>query len=372
MRKIAFITASPETVSSFLTAYIAALCEKHEVHVITSLDGKKEVRGLTKQAVIHDLHISRAPDIFNDIKSLIALFRLFKAEKFDAVHSVTPKAGLLTQVSAYIAGIRHRFHTFTGQVWVTKTGLARSLLKSLDKITGKLATFSLVDSPSQRDFLLKEKVLSPNCSAVLQDGSISGVNIDKFNYSAEKRKALREEHRISEQDFAFLFVGRLNREKGVYELIDAFSELDPKYNAKLFILGSDEEGVCKRFEGVKNIHYLGFKTNVDAYYSFADVLTLPSHREGFGNVIIEAAACQLPAVASNIYGLSDAVEDGKTGLLHKVNSPRDIRDKLTSLLSSPALLKQLRANGRQRVVNRFDEQLLVKAFIDFYNKFDFT
>ena len=377
MSKIVFVVAAPETVSSFLLAYIHGLAKLHEVHVVCSLNAGQSIRGLATAIKVHDIKIHRDPKLLADLVSLKNLYKFFKQEKFDIVHSYTPKAGFLTQISSYFAGIEQRFHTFTGQVWATKTGLARSFLKMLDKITASLATFCLVDSPSQQQFLIAEKLLTKNNSRVLLQGSVSGVNLEKFSFCKNARQRLRAEHNIADSDFVFLFVGRLKKDKGIPELITAFNQLTQtqmsaaiENQAKLVIIGTDEENLAELLQGNGNIIYLGFKSNVNEYYSFADMLCLPSHREGFGNVIIEAAACQLPSIASNIYGLSDAVQDGYSGYLHEVRNAQEITRIMQHVLAVPDDVTQMRLDARARVENTFDEDLLLQAFIEFYQEFE--
>lgn len=368
MKKIAFITASPETISSFLLAYISALAEKYEIHVVTNLSGITAIRGLPENIIVHDVNIARNPDVLCDMRALYALYKLFKTQKYDVIHSFTPKAGLLSQISGFLSQTNYRFHTFTGQVWATKSGLSRLALKFLDKITATLTTYSLVDSPSQQQFLIEEKLLNHQNSKVLAQGSISGVNIEKFTYSENIKIQLRELHNIVNEDFVFLFVGRLKIDKGVPELLKAFNKLQATHTAKLLLIGSDEDNLTPLFTHIENIHYLGFKTNISDYYSMADVLCLPSHREGFGNVIIEAASCKLPAIASNIYGLCDAVADDHSGLLHTVKDEDSILSCMKKLMDNPQSLSNMRENARLRVENTFDEMLLVQEFIAFYDE----
>jgi len=369
MSKIVFVSASPETISSFLLIYINTFADKHDVHVATTLANGASVRGLSPSVTTHHIHLARNPSILSDIKSLIQLFSFFKKEKFDIIHSFTPKAGLLTQVSAFFAFAPIRFHTFTGQVWATKTGLARLLLKHLDKVTASLATHSLVDSPSQRDFLITEKLLTKENCRVLANGSVSGINIDKFAFSKATRQSLRTLHNVDEDEFVFLYVGRLKKEKGIPELISAFNAIKTDRRIKLFVIGSDEENLAHLLKGNPSIEYIGFKTNVNEYYSFADILCLPSHREGFGNVIIEAASCNLPAIASNIYGLCDAVEDGHSGLLHEVKNENSIKASMEKILNREIDLDLMRSNARDRVVSIFDENHLMEEFLNFYTLF---
>ena len=369
MSKMVFVTAVPETISAFLLIYINSLAEKHDVHVATSLPNGETVRGLSLAVTVHNINIARNPDVFSDAKSLWKLFLFFKNEKFDVVHSFTPKAGLLTQIGSFLARSPIRFHTFTGQVWATKTGIARTLLKQLDKVTATLATFCLVDSVSQQNFLIQENIVTAVNSRVLANGSISGINIKKFSFDQETRQRLRDEHKVNEDEFIFLYVGRLKKEKGIPELINGFTAINTEKCIKLFIIGSDEENLAHLFENHSNIEYIGFKTNISEYYSFADTLCLPSHREGFGNVIIEAAACNLPAIASNIYGLCDAVEDGYSGLLHEVKNENSITSSMEKMVNNEIDLNKMRKDTRMRVEEIFDEKHLLKEFLAFYDKF---
>jgi len=369
MSKMVFVTAVPETISSFLLIYINTLAKNHDVHIATRLPNGKKVLGLSALVTSHNINITRNPNLFADASSLLQLFCFFKKEKFDVVHSFTPKAGLLTQISSFIARSPVRFHTFTGQVWATKTGVARMLLKQLDKVTATLATFCLVDSISQQEFLINEKVVTPNNSRVLASGSISGININKFSFSEETRQKLRDTHAINENTFVFLYVGRLKKEKGIPELLNAFKVVRTDKSIKLFIIGSDEDNLLNLLNDYENIEYIGFKTNISEYYSFADVLCLPSHREGFGNVIIEAAACKLPAIASNIYGLCDAVEDGYSGLLHEVKNVNSITSSMERIVNNDIDLNTMRSNARKRVIDIFDEKYLLKEFLNFYSDY---
>jgi len=366
VKKIAFVTASPETISSFLLAYISALSESHDIHIVTSIHNNQTIRNLSSNVTVHKVNIERSPKLIADFNSLISLISLFNKESFDIVHSFTPKAGLLAQIGAFVCRTPIRLHTFTGQVWATKVGIKRLFLKYLDKMTAYLATFCLVDSPSQQEFLIKEQLLTAKNSRVLANGSISGINIENFAYSSDTRDKLRAKHNVAKDQFIFLFVGRLKIEKGVPELLAAFKSISTQYDAKLFLIGSDEDKLKPLFNNQKNIEYIGFKSNISEYYSFADVLCLPSHREGFGNVIIEAAACKLPSIASNIYGLSDAVEDGYSGLLHTVKDEPSIAGCMESLLKNENTLNTMKSNARLRVENTFDEKILVREFLSFY------
>jgi len=369
MSKIVFVTATRATVSAFLLPYLNSLAKHHDVHVITDEDSP--IEKLASNVTISAIPIARDPSPIDDLKSVYHLYRFFQQHKFDVVHSFTPKAGLVSQIAAKLAGIKCRLHTFTGQVWATKTGAAREVLRHLDKLMASLTTSVLVDSPSQKSFIVKNNVVQEEKAEVLGQGSISGVNLQRFQFDASKRTLLRQQHNISDDTFVYMFVGRLKKEKGVIELLQAFSNLSQE-NAVLCILGTDEENLLPAFSNVPNIHYIGFKTNVADYYSFADLLCLPSHREGFGNVIIEAAACGLPAVASDIYGLSDAVSHQQTGLLHEVKNIGELQTAMQFLYDNQDELQRLKENGISRVKEEFDETILVNAFNQYYQTLGIT
>ncbi|MFD2165469.1 glycosyltransferase family 4 protein [Thalassotalea euphylliae] len=366
MKKILYVTAVPETVNAFLTSYLNALNKHYDVHVLTS-HSEKQLNNLADTITVHNIDIARKPSVAKDLKSLFALYRFLRKHNFDMVHSFTPKAGLITQLASFFAGVKYRFHTFTGQVWATKQGAGRTLLKTLDKVTATLCTACLADSGSQKAFIVGEGVVKDSKCTVLANGSISGINLSRFQHDPQARQTLRAEHGIGDDEFVFLFVGRLNREKGIPELFQAFNQLSSDRKFSLFVIGSDEEALASLAADNDNIHYLGFKSNVPEYCSFADTLVLPSHREGFGNVIIEAAACGIPSIASNIYGLSDAVADNYSGLLHEVKNADDLRKCMQMLLDDPTLYEQLKNQAKSRAESEFDEQVLVNALLDYYN-----
>ncbi|WNC69655.1 glycosyltransferase family 4 protein [Thalassotalea nanhaiensis] len=367
MIKVGLIASSPATFKAFILPFINALEKEYQVHVIANFNAQEMNELFSKNIIMHPLELERNP---NPIKDLIVLFKLNKIlrdNKINIVHTFTPKAGLIGQLASYFSGAKFRFHTFTGQVWATQKGWKREVLKLFDKLIANLATYTLVDSPSQKDFLLKNKIIKEHKSKVLGEGSISGVNLTKFQHSVEERYALREKLGLSCEQFVFLFAGRLKKEKGVPELLAAFKKLIQKYEATLVIVGVDEENLLPALNDTPNVIFCGFSSNINHYFSMADLLCLPSHREGFGNVVIEAAACGLPTLASNIYGLSDAIEDGYSGVLHQVKNVQSIYSNMVKLITDRERLHSFSINGLKRVESKFSEPIIVKEFVDFYS-----
>ncbi len=371
MRKIAFVVSTPITADAFLNGHVSALSKYYQVDLISNFPEGYQNSGVFKNCIRCPIHRSIHP--WQDFVALLMLIRILTSRHYDAVHSVTPKAGLLAMLASWITQVPVRHHTFTGQVWATKSGFSRWVLRALDKLTHRCSTHSLIDSLSQREFLLQEKVVRANRTSVLASGSISGVDISRFTFDPKKRDLVRRRHGFIESDFVILFLGRVNKEKGIFELISAFRRiLEMSSNAKLLIVGPDEsrlfeDGVIESSFSGKLVH-VGYTREPEAYFCAADIFCLPSHREGFGSVLIEAAACGLTCVASNIYGVSDAVLDGETGLLHAVHSDSDLTEKLQLIMFDVALRERLARNARRRACDNFSSELLEFEFVRFYRQ----
>ncbi len=270
---------------------------------------------------IERIEIPRSIDIFRDVVALYRLWRLFRSKKFDIVHSTTPKAGLLCAIAGCFARVPVRIHTFTGQPWVSMTGLVRFLGKSADWFIGRLNTRCYADSIGQLLFLTDQKLLSRSRSSVLGEGSIAGVDMRRFDarrWTEGQNSQKRRDLGLTQQGCVLLFVGRITRDKGIFELLQSFDVLQGEgWDVDLLLVGpeDDERNGGVDISGFQRVHRTGYTDMPERFMALADVLCLPSYREGFGTVVIEAAAMGLPTVGTAIYGLSDAVDDGVTGLL---------------------------------------------------------
>lgn len=278
------------------------------------------------------------------------------------VLSVSPKAGLISSISSFLARIENRIHFFTGQVWATKRGVFRFILKSVDKLIATLNTNNLIDSPSQKEFLIREKVIQDEKSTVLLQGSISGVDVNKFSFSEEIRLELKNKYKIENSDIVFMFIGRLNTDKGIFDLVWAFDKLLKEYeNVKLFLIGPDEENIenqiCE-FLKFKNVIRIDYVSNPQEILNIADVLVLPSYREGFGTIVIEAASMGIPCIASDIYGLNDAIVNNKTGLLHKIKDVGDMIEKYEYFINNIEQIKIYGESAKHRVYIDFQDNFL--------------
>ena len=275
-------------------------------------------------------------------------------------------------VAGYLASVQHRWHTFTGQVWATKHGPLRLILKSLDRLTVFFATKIFADSVSQTLFLSAEAVIQLEQITVLGAGSIAGVDINRFQPNPISRRKLRLSLGTSAEAFVFLFVGRLVRDKGVFDLVKAFNNLScTKPDFELWFVGPDEEGLSSALILAASVtggpvRYLGATSTPEAFMSAADVFVLPSYREGFGSVIIEAAACGVPSIAYSVDGVVDAVSHGMTGLLVKAGDIHALAGAMKSLATDSELLYQLGAQAQERAVRLFRSDEITDAWLQYY------
>lgn len=375
-KRICFVVAIPGTALSFLKEQIKSLSKDFDIYLATNLTGQPdfEIEGLSG---VHHIPLKREISVWDDLKTVSKLASYLKEMRFDIVHSVTPKAGLVTALASRFAGIKHRIHIFTGQVWATRKGVLRSLLKTMDKVIATLDNHILVDGESQRRFLISEGVISEKKSKVLGAGSICGANTAKFSPSASEREKQRALLGIPPEKIVFSFMGRLNRDKGIFELFEAFDNLIKSCpNAYLLLFGRDEENCMANIGKYPNIHenvnfkYAGSTSTPELSLQASDVFCLPSYREGFGMSVVEASCLGIPVICSDAYGLAETMVDNITGLRCKVADTQSLEQAMKRLYDDPELRKKLGDNGRKRVLDLFSGEKIISAWVDYYTTLD--
>lgn len=376
--RLARVVSTPFTFATLLYDQIAAV-RQAGIDVTLVSDDEPQLSQIAQALNVahHYVPIMRQPDYANDIRALWLLSRFLRQGRFDIVHSTTPKAGLLTAVAGAVARTPIRLHTYTGQRWVTLSGRQRQLLRAFDRLIGKLATTTYADSASQRQFLIDEKIIRPDKIKVLGSGSISGVNLARFDpdlWGGAKQLNTRKELGIPIDAVVIVFVGRVTRDKGIVELIQAFSHLSDK-RPSLFLLlvgpfEPDLDPIPAETQSLITSHtrikQTGFCSNPEQYLAASDIFCLPSYREGFGSVVVEAGAMGLPSVATSIVGLVDAVEEGITGLLVPPKDEVKLAEAIDTLVANPELRHVMGSAARRRVKKAFDAKIVNETVSEEY------
>lgn len=370
-KKICFIAASPLSINEFLVNHINSLSTFFDIHIVTNMNTPFALE-LSTSIKTYNLSIERKPSLIKDLKCISPLVSYLSSHHFDAVHTIDPKAGFIGMICSFMARVPIRVHIFTGQAWYTKKGLVKFLLKCADKLIVKIATNILLDGKSQKDFLVNSKIISDSNAMVLGEGSISGVDKVKFTCDYQIRRKVRDRYNIPDDSIVYVFLGRLNKDKGVLDLAEAFYGLNQSFrNSKLFFIGADEEDielvVKNRFDS-KNIVFTGYTNEPFNILQIADVFCFPSYREGFGTSVIEASMLKIPVICSDTYGLRDTMIDGVTGLRHQVGNIDDLRLKMQQLYEDSSLRQSLGLNGFDYVSKKFDAVDVTRLWVEFYKK----
>jgi glycosyltransferase involved in cell wall biosynthesis len=377
--RIARVSTVPYFVITQLKKQIQALGESGAFVMAVSSDGP-ELAILDSMVGVRSvpIEIARSISLISDVVGLIKLYLFFKRERIQISHSTTPKAGLLTAIAGKLAGVPIRLHTYTGQPWVGMHGLKGWIARTSDKLIAKLNTRCYADSLSQMDFLVEQKIILSKKITVLGAGSLAGVDIKRFNrerFTSQQCEELRNLLLIPQGVPLILFLGRISIDKGVRELLGSFGNLKASGSpAHLLFVGpidiaSGAAGCVSQedIEQVPDAHWVAFTDIPEAYLAMADVLCLPSYREGFGTVVIEAAAMGLPTVGTSIYGLTDAVMDGKTGLLVEPKSVKALTNALTNLLGDSRLRLDMGQAAKHRARELFDAEKINQQLISEYH-----
>ena len=370
--KIAIVSAVPETMIAFMSEHLRVLVREYSTYAVCSNAVHIPKARLIPDVKYIDIPIKRKISPYKDLLSLCKLIYFFGSNRFTLVQSISPKAGLLSMLAAWFCRVPIRVHVFTGQVWITRRGFSRWYLKSFDRLIAAMATSLLADSPSQKQFLVTESVVKAKDIQVLGDGSICGVDIFKFKPDNEVKKKVRFQLDIPQEATVALFMGRLKIDKGVLDLARAFGSPQLELtNLYLVFVGPDEEGLSNQILELASlksnqIRFVGAVNNPQDFFAAADFLCLPSYREGFGLVTIEAAATGIPTLASHIYGITDAIVDGVTGILHEPRDIVGIAEGLRTMTIFPKARLSMGIAAQKRALELFPTSRIVSAQLSYY------
>jgi glycosyltransferase involved in cell wall biosynthesis len=363
-----------------LKGQLAFLSKYYEVVAVSGQDKDlKKVadrEGVRIKSVFIERHISP----LNDLVSLWNLFWFFKKEKPLIVHSITPKAGLLTMIAAKYAGVPIRIHTFTGLIFPTRKGLMQQLLIYMDKLLCYCATNIYPEGKGVKYDLINYKITNKPLK-VIGNGNINGIDKNYFDpelYSLDDKMKLRKRLGILENEFVFIFVGRLVRDKGINELISAFIKIKScTNNTKLLLVGSFENDLdplypetIKAIRECNKIITVGFQPDVCPYYRISDALVFPSYREGFPNVVLQAGAMALPCIVTDINGSNEIIIEGQNGTIIPVNDEEALIHAMTKVSSDKEYYSGLKTNARKMIISRYEQQVVWDALLTEYKSLE--
>ena len=382
MKKLIRITTVPLSLKVLLKGQLRFMASNgFDVKGVSS-EGKElrevhENEGIAVEAIT----MSRKITPFQDLKSLWEMWNFLRKEKPQIVHTHTPKAGIIGMLAARLAGVPHRLHTVAGLPLMEATGTKRKILNFVEKLTYSSATRVYPNSKGLYDFILQNNFTQSNKLKIIANGSSNGINTTFFSseqVTETERVTLREKLNIQPDDFVFVFVGRIVSDKGINELIKAFSELQAAENnepagIKLLLVGGLENDLdplnpetLAEINQNKDIISVGFQQDVRSFFAIADALVFPSYREGFPNVVMQAGAMGLPSIVSDINGCNEIIIEGENGLIIPSKNVEKLKEKMLTLAKDKNLYTKLKGNSRRMIENRYEQSVVWNALLEEY------
>ena len=394
MAKLFRITTVPVSVEKLLGKQLTFMNQFYEVTAISSDKEDLERVGQELGVKTKAIEMTRKITPIQDLKSLWQMYCYLKKEKPDIVHTHTPKAGLIGMIAAKLAGIKVRLHTVAGLPLMETSGVKRKVLNLVEKLTYACATKVYPNSYGLKDFILKEKFCPPHKLKVIGNGSTNGIDTAYFNpalFSPQRKKEIRKQWQLEEDDFVWIFVGRLVKDKGINELVAAFRQLTEELNdsenknnsvdnlrktaPKLLLVGPLEPELdpllpetLREMEHNKNILTVGCQKDVRPYLAAADALIFPSYREGFPNVVMQAGAMELPSIVTNINGCNEIIKNNENGMIISVKNKDQIYNALLRLMANLSLYNKMKSQAREYIVQRYDQKLIWNATLAEYRE----
>ena len=382
MKKLIRITTVPISFKVLLKGQLRFMVSNgFDVKGVSS-EGEELKEILENEGIVMEaINMSRKITPFQDLKSLWEMWNFLRKEKPQIVHTHTPKAGIIGMLAARLAGVPHRLHTVAGLPLMEATGIKRKILNFVEKLTYSSATRVYPNSKGLYDFILQNNFTQSNKLKIIANGSSNGINTTFFSpaqVSEIEKVALREKLNIQPDDFVFVFVGRIVSDKGINELIKAFSELQTAENneltgIKLLLVGGLESDLdplnpetLAEINQNKDIISAGFQQDVRPFFAISDALAFPSYREGFPNVVMQAGAMGLPSIVSDINGCNEIIVEGENGLIIPSKNVEKLKEKMLTLARDKNLYIKLKENSRRMIENRYEQSVVWNALLEEY------
>lgn len=378
VNKIIRVATIPISLNILLKNQFIFLNKYFDVTAISS-SGKDLAELQNREKVkVKVIEMKREISIFKDFIALRELYLYFKKEKPMIVHSITPKAGLLSMIAAKLAGVPIRMHTFTGLIYPTKKGFMKVLLIKMDKLLCYCATNVYPEGSGIKKDLLDYNITRKPLK-LLANGNVNGVDLEYFDsslFSFAHREQLKKQLSINYGDFVFIFVGRLVKDKGINELVESFINLkNPSF--KLLLVGSYEQDrdplLAKTLHIIltnENIISVGFQPDVRGFLAIADVLVLPSYREGFPNILLQSGAMDLPSIVTDINGSNEIIINNENGIIIPVKNVLVLQNSMNKMFKDNIFRNKLKKNARKLISDRFQQKIVLEALLEEYQNLE--
>ena len=372
-KKIIRTSTVSTSLNTFCRGTLRRLANTYDVVAVSTPDD--ELREMAQREGIRVIGVPMRRPIapLRDIVSLWRLIRVFRRERPTMVHSITPKAGLLSMIAAWVCHVPVRLHTFTGLVFPTATGLKQRILMLTDRITCACATHIVPEGEGVKADLINYNITRKPLQ-VLGYGNVRGIDLNHYRRSPEVMAAAQS---ISRSDvFTFVFVGRVVRDKGINELVEAFVRLHQAIPAtRLILVGRFEDNLDPvsgktrlAIERCDAIEAVGSQSDVRPWLAAADALVFPSYREGFPNVVIEAGALDLPSIVTDINGSREIIVHGKNGVIVPPRNAQALLQAMTQFVQNPQATQAMAVNARKLIASRFEKSFVEQCLIDYYKE----
>ena len=377
--KLIRITTVSISLEKLLEGQLGFMKEYFEVVAISAEKEKLEAYGNREGVRTFHLELTRKITPIKDILAVFKLYRFLKKENPSIVHTHTPKAGIVGMMAAWLAGVPNRLHTVAGLPLMEATGLKRQVLNFVEKLTYRFATKVYPNSRGLYDFIIAENFSKASNLLIIGNGSSNGIDTDYFNpirFSESDNISLRDKWKIPQDNFLFIFVGRLVKDKGINELTAAFSKLsESKNNISLLLVGPFENDLdpllpetLVNIEKNPDIYSVGYQNDVRPYFAIADALVFPSYREGFPNVVMQAGAMGLPSIVTDINGCNEIVKKGVNGLIVPPKNEEALLESMQQLVTNQKLYNDLKSSSRQIIVENYNRKEVWEALLKAYRK----
>lgn len=370
-KKLIRISTIPDSLETLLKGELKMLSEYYEVVAVSSPGEKMKVLEEREGVRTVSIPMERRISLVKDFISLLRLIVLFAKERPDMVHSITPKAGLLSMLAAWITRVPVRMHTFTGLVFPTATGKMQKLLIAMDRLTCFCATHINPEGEGVKRDLVNYNITSKPLH-IIANGNVNGIDLEYFDKTPEVvEKACSYK---KEGTFTFCFVGRMVRDKGINELVHSFLRLYQKdERVRLLLVGPFEKELDPVLPEVEEhilhhpgICYMGYQNDVRPFLVASDALVFPSYREGFPNVVIQAGAMGLPAIVTDINGCNEIVLPDLNGVIIPSKDEQALYESMKYFASHPVEVERMAANARPLIASRYEQRIVWNALLDEY------